>query len=194
MRLMLYVRGMDTDLDWSFGAVRWTRYWKLGPHMSEPKSPSFFPSSAGAPSKTTDILGPVLNANKPCVGLCIFILVRVELNIVPVAWSALSWLPEGASQQPSCVWCSLVTEQWDCFRPRPGCKLSHGPRKLLRKPELRYELKMQPDSFSVARNTWTIYTACICALEKEFVLGSLVRYRLFELGLKLGVFRCCLST
>lgn len=56
-----------------------TGSWVLGP-----QSPSLFPSSAGAACKTTDILGLVLKADKPRVGLWILVLVRVELNIVPV--------------------------------------------------------------------------------------------------------------
>lgn len=73
------------DLERSFGAITWTHHWKLGARMPEPKSPFPFPSSAGVACKATDILGPVLKADKPCVGLWILILVRVELNIVPVA-------------------------------------------------------------------------------------------------------------
>lgn len=164
----------QSHLERSFGALRWTRHWKLGAHMPEPKPPSLFPSSAGAACKTTDILGLVLKADKRCVGLWVLTLVRAELNIVPVAWPALSWLPEGASQPLSYVWCSLVMEQWGCFRPKSGCKLSPGPWKWSGKSELKYELKTQWNSFSVAQNIWI---ACVCALEKEFILASLVRHR-----------------
>lgn len=122
-----------------------TGSWVLGP-----QSPSLFPSSAGAACKTTDILGLVLKADKPRVGLWILILVRVELNIVPVAWSAMSWLPEGTTQPPSYVWCSLVMDQWDYFSPK--IRLQTVSWKRSRKSELKYELKTQWDSSSVVQN------------------------------------------
>lgn len=76
---------MQSDLGRSFGAIRWTHHLKLGAHMLEAKSSSLFPSSAGAACKTTAILGLVLKADKPCVGLWTLRLARVELDIVPVA-------------------------------------------------------------------------------------------------------------
>lgn len=65
--ILLYMCGIDTvRFGKELGAIRWTHYWKLSAHMPEPKSPSHF---LGSLCKPTVILGLVLKADKPCVGL-----------------------------------------------------------------------------------------------------------------------------
>lgn len=75
---LLYVCGMDTGLEWSFGAIRWTHCLKLGAHVPERKSSPLFPNSVGAACETTGNLGLVLKADKTCVSLWILDLVRTK--------------------------------------------------------------------------------------------------------------------